>query len=49
MMKAVYCRVVTLEMGKKLATEWNASFVEASAKQNEVINWAKLIAHVVTA
>ena len=23
-------------MGRKLATEWKASFVEASAKQNEV-------------
>lgn len=31
-----YFRVVSNEMGKKLAIEWNASFVEASAKQNEV-------------
>ena len=29
-------RVVTFEMGKKLANEWNVSFVESSAKQNEV-------------
>jgi len=28
--------VVTYEMGKKLASEWSASFVESSAKQNEV-------------
>ena len=29
-------RVVTFEMGKKLANEWNVSFIESSAKQNEV-------------
>ena len=29
-------RVVTFEMGKKLASEWNVSFIESSAKQNEV-------------
>lgn len=29
-------RVVTHEMGKKLASEWNVTFVESSAKQSEV-------------
>ena len=29
-------RVVTFEMGKKLANEWNITFVESSAKQIEV-------------
>ena len=29
-------RVVTFEMGKKLASEWSVPFVESSAKQNEV-------------
>ena len=28
-------RVISADMGRKLATEWKASFVEASAKQNE--------------
>nr|ABD65423.1 Rheb [Suberites domuncula] len=30
-------RVVTLEMGKKLASQWNVAFVESSAKQNEEV------------
>lgn len=29
-------RVITQEEGKKLANSWNAVFLEASAKQNEV-------------
>ena len=29
-------------MGKKQAVEWNASFVEASAKQNEVNEFSGL-------
>ena len=29
-------RVISTDMGRKLASEWNASFVECSAKQNEV-------------
>ena len=29
-------------MGKKLASDWNASFVESSAKQNEVKNYDEL-------
>ena len=29
-------RVISTEMGKKLAADWKASFVECSAKQNEV-------------
>ncbi len=29
-------RVVTYEMGKKLASEWNVQFVESSSKQKEV-------------
>jgi Ras family protein len=28
-------RVISTEMGKKLASDWKASFVECSAKQNE--------------
>lgn len=32
----VFPRVVSTEMGRKQASEWNASFVESSAKQNEV-------------
>ena len=31
-------RVVTFEMGKKLAAEWSVSFIESSAKQNDVSN-----------
>lgn len=31
-------RVVTFEMGKKLATEWNITFLESSAKQNEDVD-----------
>lgn len=31
-----YFRVISTEMGKKLAADWKASFVECSAKQNEV-------------
>ena len=30
------CRVVTFEMGKKLAQQWSITFMESSAKQNEV-------------
>ena len=29
-------RVITTEAGRKLAEQWKAVFVEASAKQNEV-------------
>jgi len=29
-------RIVTQEEGRKLADSWNAVFLEASAKQNEV-------------
>lgn len=31
-------RVVTFEMGKKLAAEWSVSFIESSAKQDEEVD-----------
>ncbi len=33
-------RVISYDMGKKLANEWNSAFVESSAKQNEVKGWS---------
>ncbi|XP_064397002.1 GTP-binding protein Rheb-like [Halichondria panicea] len=31
-------RVISYDMGKKLANEWNSAFVESSAKQNEEVD-----------
>lgn len=31
-------RMISTEEGKRLAESWKAAFIEASAKQNEVIN-----------
>ena len=36
MVSVTGCRVIPSEAGRKLAGEWSASFVESSAKQNEV-------------
>lgn len=37
------CRVIPSEVGRKLAGEWSASFVESSAKQNEVLFLLRLL------
>lgn len=30
------CRVVSIEQGKALAEKWNARYIDASAKENQV-------------
>lgn len=36
-------RMITTDQGKRLASSWNAAFLETSAKQNEVISSISLI------
>ena len=39
MCNALLYRLITTDSGRKLAEQWKAVFVEASAKQNEVCQY----------